>query len=107
MAWIICAPVRYARGQRLSVFVSLGYGTTTANKVMAPVHHHMPLMLSSERWDEWLYPGPLRPGRLAELLAPAPVDLLGVFPVGSAVNKAGNDRPELVDPVPLSAPARS
>ncbi len=72
--------------------------TTTANKTMTPVHHRMPVVLSPGHWDEWLNPEPLRPGRLAELLVPAPEGLLKSFPVGLAVNSALNDGPELVEP---------
>jgi putative SOS response-associated peptidase YedK len=70
--------------------------TTTANRTMAPVHHRMPVVLPPDVWDEWLRPEPLRPSRVSELLAPAPDDLLDAYPVSTAVNKAGNDGPELV-----------
>ena len=76
--------------------------TTMANKTMAPVHHRMPVVLSEHTWDEWLQPGPLRPGRLAELLVPAPEESLDAYPVGEEVNKAGNDGPELIEPEPFN-----
>jgi putative SOS response-associated peptidase YedK len=79
--------------------------TTMANKTMAPVHHRMPVVLSEHTWDEWLQPGPLRPGRLAELLVPAPEESLDAYPVGEEVNKAGNDGPELIEPRALQPPA--
>ena len=69
-----------------------------ANKTMAPVHQRMPVVLSQHNWDEWLQPGPLPPGRLAELLVPAPEESLDAYPVGEEVNKAGNDGPELIEP---------
>jgi putative SOS response-associated peptidase YedK len=72
--------------------------TTMANKTLAPVHHRMPVVLSQHNWDEWLQPGPLPPGRLAELLVPAPEESLDAYPVGEEVNKAGNDGPELIEP---------
>jgi putative SOS response-associated peptidase YedK len=74
--------------------------TTAANKTMAPVHSRMPVVLSRENWAEWLYPGPLRRERLAELLTPAPEGLLSAYPVSTAVNKALNDGPELIAPRP-------
>lgn len=73
--------------------------TTTANGAVAPVHSRMPVVVPAGAWDEWLSPGPLGAGRLHELLAPAPDDLLDARPVGSAVNRAQNDGPELVNPV--------
>jgi putative SOS response-associated peptidase YedK len=77
--------------------------TTAANKTMAPVHHRMPAVLFPEDWDEWLHPGPLRKGRLADLLVPAPEHALVAYPVGNGVNKSANDGPELIEPavVPL------
>jgi putative SOS response-associated peptidase YedK len=72
--------------------------TTTANETMAPVHHRMPVVLAQEAWDEWLHPGPLGAGRLDELLAPAPDDLLAIHPVGITVNDARNDGAELITP---------
>lgn len=71
--------------------------TTSANKTMAPVHHRMPVVLKADVWDEWLRPEPLPPWRLRGLLVPAPNDLLDIYPVSAAVNKAGNDGPELVE----------
>jgi putative SOS response-associated peptidase YedK len=72
--------------------------TTAANQTMAPVHHRMPAVLLPPDWDEWLHPGPLRKGRLADLLVPAPEDALEAYPVGSGVNKSANDGPELIEP---------
>jgi putative SOS response-associated peptidase YedK len=78
--------------------------TTAANRTMAPVHHRMPVVVAPDAWEEWLRPEPLRPSRLSELLAPAPDDLLDAHPVTTAVNKAGNDGPELVLPLPRQPP---
>ena len=72
--------------------------TTSANQMMAPVHHRMPLVLAPENWDEWLRPGPLRTARLAELAVPPPDELLTAYPVGNKVNKALNDGPDLIEP---------
>jgi putative SOS response-associated peptidase YedK len=72
--------------------------TTAANKTMAPVHHRMPVVLPPGAWDEWLRPGPLGRTRLNELLAPAPDDLLDMYPVGIAVKSARNDGPQLLVP---------
>ncbi len=58
----------------------------------------MPLVLAPENWDEWLRPGPLRRARLAELAVPAPDELLSAYPVGTRVNKALNDGPDLIEP---------
>ena len=73
--------------------------TCAANATMAPVHNRMPVVLPRQAWDEWLAPGPLGPGRLGELLVPAPDDLLEAYAVGVAVNSARNNGPELIQPV--------
>ncbi len=71
--------------------------TTAANRTMAPVHHRMPVVVAHDNWQEWLRPEPLRPGRLEELLVPAPEGILDAYPVGTAVNKASNDGPHLLE----------
>jgi putative SOS response-associated peptidase YedK len=75
--------------------------TVAANKTMGPVHHRMPVVLPRGTWDAWLRPEPLSRALLNELLVPAPDDLLDVDPVGSAVNSARNDGPQLLVPVSL------
>jgi putative SOS response-associated peptidase YedK len=72
--------------------------TTAANKATAPVHDRMPAILLPEVWEEWLRPGTLDARRLARLLAPAPDDLLDIYPVGTAVNDARSNGPELIMP---------
>jgi putative SOS response-associated peptidase YedK len=54
-------------------------------------------VVGRDNWQEWLRPEPLRPGRLEELLAPAPEGLLHAYPVGTAVNEASNDGPQLLE----------
>lgn len=73
--------------------------TTAANRTMAPVHHRMPVVVDRRDWQEWLRPEPLRPGRLEELLVPAPEGVLDAYPVSTAVNKASNDGPQLLEKV--------
>jgi putative SOS response-associated peptidase YedK len=59
----------------------------------------MPVVVDRRDWQEWLRPEPLRPGRLEELLVPAPEGLLDAYPVSTAVNKASNDGPQLLEKV--------
>ena len=73
--------------------------TTKANKIMAPVHHRMPVLLPRKHWDLWLHPGPFDP-RLNEMLVSAADVLLEAHPVGTFVNYTTNDGPELVMPEP-------
>ncbi len=72
--------------------------TTTPNRRIAPVHDRMPVVLHGHRWDTWLDPA-TSPDDAAMLMEPAPEDLLDLRPVSTAVNRVGNDGPELVEPV--------
>ena len=75
--------------------------TTNANNTLAPLHDRMPVVLEERNWDRWLDPGSGDVDALAHLLQPASDDLLVAYPVGSAVNSADNDGPELVERVEL------
>jgi putative SOS response-associated peptidase YedK len=73
--------------------------TTTANKLMASVHHRMPVILAPESWDAWLDPDNHDVEQLAALLEPAPEELLALWPVDPAVGNPRNNRPELRRPL--------
>ena len=77
--------------------------TTNANDVLAPLHDRMPVVLEQHDWDRWLDPSADDVGVLGRMLVPASNDLLVAYPVGSAVNSADNDGPELVERVELEA----
>lgn len=70
--------------------------TTTPNAMMAALHDRMPVVLDAAGVGAWLDPGLARDGALA-LLAPAPEGTLDCREVGTAVNRAGNDGPELIE----------
>ncbi len=73
--------------------------TTTPNKLMASVHHRMPVILPPETWEVWLDPANTDAEALGELLVPASDDLLQLWPVDAAVNSPRNNRPELMQPL--------
>jgi putative SOS response-associated peptidase YedK len=89
--------------------------TCRANATMASIHDRMPCLLPPTAWDRWLASDDAsadgEPGAVADLaavvglLVPAPDDLLTLHPVGTAVNRAANNGPELlaVEPDPLVA----
>jgi putative SOS response-associated peptidase YedK len=54
----------------------------------------MPVILSSNDYDQWLDPGVTRPDRIAELLKPFDARLMRCFPVSERVNRVENDDPE-------------
>jgi putative SOS response-associated peptidase YedK len=77
--------------------------TTDPNELVRPLHDRMPVVLPESTWDRWLDPTYQDVGALQELLVPAPDDDFEAWPVGTLVNKADNDGPELLDPVELSS----
>ena len=69
--------------------------TTAANETVQPVHERMPVILRPENYRLWLDPQ-TDSGSLVKLLAPYPAATMSADPVGSAVNFAENDGPELI-----------
>ena len=73
--------------------------TTEPNKLLAPIHNRMPVVLPPEAWDTWLDRDNTDADELATLLKPAPDDLLELFPVSTDVNSVGNNNEQLVVPL--------
>ena len=72
--------------------------TTDANAVAAPVHGRMPVVLADdEAAAAWIDPDAAA-STLQDLLGPAADAATQTRPVGRAVNKPDNDRPDLVAP---------
>lgn len=63
---------------------------------LAAIHPRMPLILTPDRWDDWLDPGHTDPARLAPLLEPPPPGLVRAYPVSTAVSNVRNNGPELL-----------
>ncbi|MFD0923367.1 SOS response-associated peptidase [Saccharopolyspora rosea] len=85
--------------------VSCAVVTTDAVGEFADIHHRMPLVLSEDRWADWLDP---QRTEITELLKPSDRALaeLEIRPVSSEVNSMRNNRPELLDRVePAPEPA--
>ena len=79
--------------------------TTSANDLLAPVHHRMPVVLAPGDWGTWLDPAS-PPAAVKDLLVPAPSSWFDLYPVSTLVNNVRNDGPELLDPLP-PVPVRS
>jgi putative SOS response-associated peptidase YedK len=78
--------------------------TTSANAVCAPVHDRMPCVLAGpEEETAWLS-GEMDAAALGELLVPLDAARCGARPASPAVNKAGVEGPELLEP-PADEPA--
>jgi putative SOS response-associated peptidase YedK len=70
--------------------------TCPANKLIAPVHDRMPVILAPEDHGRWLDPS-RADGR--ELLEPYPAAELETFPVSPRVNSPQYDDPECIAPL--------
>jgi putative SOS response-associated peptidase YedK len=77
--------------------------TTDANADMARIHDRMPVLLPPSAWDRWLDPTERDVPALLQLLTPAPVGLLELRAITTAVNDVRNQGPQLLDPAPTEA----
>lgn len=85
---------RAASGEWL---VSATIITTQATDQLGMVHDRMPMVVGSQHWDAWLdasFDGP------ATALLAAPASDVSARRVSTAVNRVGNDGPELVAALP-------
>jgi putative SOS response-associated peptidase YedK len=71
--------------------------TTTANELLATIHHRMPVILESESYGLWLSEDS-RSADLKDLLAPFPADAMTSHPVSYDVNDAKLDEERMVLP---------
>ena len=68
--------------------------TTTANKLVAPIHDRMPVILAPDEYPTWLNKHLTDPEQLKPLYQPFPADLLEAYPVSDRVNSPRNNSPE-------------
>jgi len=71
--------------------------TTTANELVAQIHHRMPVIISPESYDLWFTDDPRSP--LKDLLAPFPASEMISHTVSHDVNNVKVDDDHLVQPV--------
>ena len=74
--------------------------TTTANELVAPIHHRMPVILSTDRQTDWLSGTPLDADQLRSTLLPSPADEMIAWPVDRMVNSPGNQGSDLIRVAP-------
>ncbi len=74
--------------------------TTTANELIAPIHHRMPVILSKDRQTDWLSGVPLDAGQLGSMLLPSPAGEMVAWPVDRKVNSPANQGSELIEAEP-------
>jgi putative SOS response-associated peptidase YedK len=73
--------------------------TTNANRKLGDIHGRMPVIVPPDAFDLWLNCAEVDAQTAAALIAPAPEDLLELYPVSAAVNRTANDNPKLVEPL--------
>ncbi len=67
--------------------------TTEPNEVMAPIHERMPVIVAPADYGRWL-------AGAEGMLGPCPASAIAAHPVSRAVNRAANDSPDLLLPLP-------
>lgn len=85
------------QGEETAPLDSFTIITTRANDFLQSLHERMPVILSPESYARWLDPD-AEPEQLADLLMPAPNDLLRMVPVDPRVNRPREDDEGLVVP---------
>jgi putative SOS response-associated peptidase YedK len=79
--------------------------TTRANRMLAGIHDRMPVIVPPDAFNLWLDCANVDADTAATLIAPAPENLLEAYEVSTAVNRAANDSPKLVERMPAAAEA--
>jgi putative SOS response-associated peptidase YedK len=82
--------------------ISCSIVTTAANPPVAAIHDRMPVVVSREDHERWLFPEPLPAAALADILGPAPEASLEMYEVRPLVNSVKNEGASLIEP--LAAP---
>jgi putative SOS response-associated peptidase YedK len=72
--------------------------TTRPNRVVAPIHDRMPVILARDDHDRWIHSEETVVEELGGLLAPCPAEGMEIFPVDRRVNSPRNDDPLCVEP---------
>jgi len=73
--------------------------TTRANRTLARIHERMPVVVPEEAYDLWLNCAEVDAHAAMAVVSPAAEDLLEVYEVSDAVNRAVTDDPILLRPL--------
>jgi putative SOS response-associated peptidase YedK len=76
--------------------------TTAANRMLAGLHHRMPVFVPENAFDLWLDCVNVEAEVAAALIRPANEALLEAYEVSPAVNRVANDTPDLIAPAPVA-----
>jgi putative SOS response-associated peptidase YedK len=80
--------------------------TTSAPDELGKIHDRMPMVITPDRWSDWLDPALNDPADLMALLAPAAATGLISYPVSTAVNSVRHNGAELIERIELDPPGR-
>ncbi len=72
--------------------------TTSSNRLIAPLHDRMPVILHSQEYDLWLDRETNDPEKLKSFYQPYPADNMEMYPVSPQVNSPKVDSSELIKP---------
>ena len=72
--------------------------TTGANRILAPVHTRMPVILDQEHWDLWLDRDIQSPEAVVPMLTAVPSALVTLRPISTLVNSVRNNTPQNIIP---------
>ena len=73
--------------------------TTPANRTLRPLHDRMPAVIPPQAFDLWLDCAKVDAETACALLMPAAEDTFAAHPISTAVNRAANDGPALIEPL--------
>jgi putative SOS response-associated peptidase YedK len=73
--------------------------TTSANKLMEPVHNRMPVLVPESAWSLWLDPKNDDVSTLSDVFAPRDDGELTMYEVSTDVNNVRNTGPTLIQPL--------
>ena len=76
--------------------------TTASNRLVEPLHDHMPVILHPDEYRTWLERTTTDPTSLKKMFQPYPADLMETWAVSQKVNSVKNESADLVLPVEMS-----
>ncbi len=79
--------------------------TTSANPLVAEIHHRMPVILSPNNYSLWLNSQNLND--VLSVLNPYDAKLMHRYPVSTRLNDSRNDNPECAKPIELEIPTQA
>lgn len=86
------------KNEKEEVIPSFTIITTSANRLMEPIHNRMPVILLKENEKVWL-DNDLKKEDWLNVLKQYPDDRMTFYPISNSINKRGYDDPSLIKPL--------